>query len=203
MRTKILLLFVLALPINILAQNPTIVETFDDKVSLDWQEYADKKASALIQNGFLELQCKEKGKAATVQVELPISVEHDFKLYSKIMVHKINDENRFGIIIDMDENFNKCLFLLKESLFSCHIYNDGKMVSGDERPIKLKGGKNQVVDIILERRGNKYIFYMNNMKIYEFRRNLTSPVFGFYTENESSISIDEFKMEQEYSGTDN
>jgi hypothetical protein len=187
----------------VFAQNPAIIEKFDDKVFLDWQEYADKNASAIVKAGFLELQCKEKERAAIVLVDLPISVESDFKISGKIIVPKLNDENRFGIIIDMDEDFNKCIFLLKESLFSCYVYGNGKFVTGEERRIKLKGGKNQTVDFVLERRGNKYIFSTNNMKIFEYRRKITSPVFGFYTENESLIKIDELVIEQEYSTLEN
>lgn len=180
------------------AQN-VIVENFDDKIHFDWQEYADKSGSALIKVGVLELTCKEDEKAKTVECELPLRIEGDFKISATIRCPEINDSNYFGIIIDKDENLNKCLFLLKESQFKCCLYNSNKPIEfSDTRPVKLKGGRNQTVDIVLERKGGKYIFSMNNMEIYKWSRDIKSADFGFYTENKSTICIEEVKVEQEF-----
>lgn len=180
------------------AQN-VIVENFDDKIHFDWQEYADKSGSALIKNGALELTCNEDEKAKTVECELPLRIEGDFKISATIQCPTINDKNFFGIIIDKDENLNKCLFLLKESQFMCCVYNRHKPIEfADTRPIKLKGGKKQTVNIVLERKGGKYIFSMNNMEIYKWSRSMKSSDFGFYTENKSTIRIVEVKVEQEF-----
>lgn len=180
------------------AQN-VIVENFDDKIHFDWQEFSDKSGSALIKNGALELTCNEEEKVKTVQCELPLRIEGDFKISATIQCPVINDKNFFGILFDKDENLNKCLFLLKEAQFKCCIYNDNKPIEfSDTRPIKLNGGKNLTVNIVLERKGGKYVFSMNNMEIYKWSRDIKSTDFGFYTENKSSIRIEEIRVEQEF-----
>lgn len=180
------------------AQN-VIVENFDDKVHFDWQEYADKYGSALIKNGVLELACNEDEKAKTVECELPLRIEGDFKITATIRCPVLNDKNFFGIIIDKDENLNKCLFLLRESEFMCCVYNRHKPSEfSDSRPVKLKGSRDRTVEIVLERKGGKYIFSMNNMEIYKWARSMKSADFGFYTENKSKILIEEIKVEQDF-----
>jgi hypothetical protein len=203
MKTVYLFTCIIFISLNTFTQNFSIVETFDEKAILNWEEYANTNSSAIIKDGYLELQCKEIGKNALVRVELPISVEHDFTISGKILVPKLNDQNRFGIFIDLDENFDYLLFLLKESVLQAFIMNNLTTKSSTERAIKLKSGKNQIVNFILERIGNKYVFSINNMKIFELRRKLNSPVLGFFTEDESIIKIDELVIKQDYKIVEN
>jgi hypothetical protein len=40
------------------------------------------------------------------------------------------------------------------------------------------------------------------MKVFEYRSTMTAPVFGFMTENESIIRVDEVVIEQDYNGSE-
>ena len=216
-KISIILLFACLIPLCAKAQI-SIKETFnsDDKLRLDWEEYADKRGSALVMDGQLVLTCKEKDHARMVFVNLPINVEKDFKISSSIIVKHISDNNWFGISID-DNEFIKLGFFMSEDFLYVGYYEnstsnfgdsdestkDYRIIKGDGKVIKLKSGKNVTVNTILEKKGKKLIFSINNVKVYEkYHKNsdfFVAPRLGFITEGVSEIKIDEVKIEQESS----
>ena len=216
-RIKIILLFACLIPLCTKAQI-NIKETFnsDDKLRLDWEEYADRRGSALVMDGQLVLTCKEKDHARMVFVNLPINVEKDFKISSSIIVKQINDDNWFGISID-DNEFIKLGFFMSENYLYVGYYEnstnnygdsdestkDYRIIKGDGKVIKLKSGKNVTVNTLLEKKGKKLVFTINNVKVFEkYHKNsdfLVAPRLGFITEGVSEIKIDEVKIEQESS----
>lgn len=216
-KLSIILLFACLIPFFTKAQI-NIKETFnsDDKLRLNWEEYADRRGSALVMDGQLVLTCKEKKHARMVFVNLPINVENDFKISSSIIVKRISDDNRFGISID-DNEFIKLGFFISENFLYVGYYEnstsnfgdsrestkDYRIIKGDGKAIKLKSGKNVTVNTTLEKKGKKLVFSINNVKVYEkYHRNsdfLVAPRLGFITEGNSEIKIDEVKVEQESS----
>jgi hypothetical protein len=220
-RLSILLIIAWLIPFLAKAQI-NITETFnsDDKLSFDWEEYADKKGSALVMDGQLVLTCKDKNSLRMVFVNLPLNVEADFKISSTLIVGNINDKDLFGVSIDNDD-FVKLGFFMAEDFFYCGYYENsinyygestettnalsiiegqGKY-KGEYKPIKLKGGKNQTVKTVLEKKGKKLIFSVNNVKVYEkpYKSNdfLVTPYLGFITTGNSVLKIDEVKVEQD------
>ena len=216
-KISIILLFACLIPLCAKAQI-NIKETFnsDDKLRLDWEEYADRRGSALVMDGQLVLTCKEKNHARMVFVNLPINVEKDFKISSSIIVKHISDNEWFGISID-DNEFIKLGFFMSEDFLYVGYYEnstsnfgdsdestkDYRIIKGDGKVIKLKSGKNVTVNTILEKKGKKLIFSINNVKVYEkYHKNsdfFVAPRLGFITEGVSEIKIDEVKIEQESS----
>lgn len=184
---------------GIMAQNPIIVEDFESN-SLGWDEFSWKDRSGIIKNGYLELENKNAVGGSICYTDLPISVEQDFKLSGKIIVHKLSGTESFGVVIDTDEDLNQCAFLLREDVFNCVIFNNKTRLYEDERPVKFRPRKDELVEFVLERRGNQYIFSLNNMEVYRLRRNINAPTFGFYTDGNSLIRVDELIIEQDYSG---
>ncbi len=203
MKFRLFLLLALLAPAAAAPQGLKLIDDFDGSSTIDWQEYVEKEASSLVGEGYLELKCMNKEQPATTTADLPLFIDHDFKITCDLVVPRLNKEDRFGILFDMDEAFNKCLFLLREGIFECHLFNDGREQPGGEvRRIKLKGGRDRAVQVVLERKGDKYIFSADNMKIIEFRRSVGSPVFGFYVENNAALRIDRVTVEQEYDGAE-
>ena len=127
------MLFACLIPLCTKAQI-NIKETFnsDDKLRLDWEEYADRRGSALVMDGQLVLTCKEKDHARMVFVNLPINVEKDFKISSSIIVKQINDDNWFGISID-DNEFIKLGFFMSENYLYVGYYENSTSNFGDSR----------------------------------------------------------------------
>lgn len=219
MRRLYFLIITFLLPFAVKAQI-NITETFnsDDKLYFEWEEYADTKGSAVVMDGQLVLTCKANNDERMVYVNLPINVDKDFKISSKLIVGQI-DYNIFGISID-NNDFEKLGFFMSKDWFYCGYYTNSLYylrllhksnesintvsdinVRGEYKPIKLKGGKDKIVETVLEKKGRKIIFYVNNVKVIEktYKTNdfLVSPYLGFITTGNSVLKIDEVKVEQE------
>lgn len=178
-----------------------ITDTFDSSGVLDWNEYANKEKSALIMMGMLNL---EVHKAANVLVytetDLPIQTEYDFKISSKLIVPKIESDEIFGILFDMDEKFNRLAFVFTEDKFIACNLKGGKFdfENSYENLIKLPKAKDKNMEIVLEQKGGKLIVSYDNMEVLKQKRKINSPIFGFITT--SKLQIDEVVLEQEYVG---
>lgn len=201
MDMKRLVLLMLALLITSVAgAQVRIVEDFENSTALDWSEYADKRMSALVMMGALELKALEDFMPVSCTAELPVVPEYDFKIKAKLFIPKVDDKHVFGVIVDMDEDFNKIAFLFSEDMFVVRHYNNGKIDSekGEIRPIKLKGGKDRTMELEVIRRGGSYIVNYDNIEVLRWKRRLESPHFGFFTT--SHLKVDEVIVEQEYTG---
>ena len=214
-RLSILFIVALLAPLCLKAQI-YITETFDsdDRIRLVWEEYADDEGSALVMDGQLYLTCNDKNGTRMVFVNLPINVELDFKITSTLIISEINDKDFFGISIDNDDFLKRCFLMSENSLFvgyydnSIETYGEKNESTsafikheGERRAIKLKSGKNQVVKTVLEKKGKKIIFTVNNMKVYEKTYKtydfITAPNFGYITKGNSVLQIDEVRVEQD------
>ncbi|MBQ7532784.1 MAG: hypothetical protein IJT45_03695 [Bacteroidales bacterium] len=211
-------------PLFAKAQTKRINETFnaDDKVRFEWEEYVDKKGGVEIKDDCLLLTNKEKGTSKMTSVNLPISVENSFEISVSMIVPNLNDKEYFGITIDNTEDYIKKAFFIKENLLKFRIiqneiegdeYDDnsesmqsyafltganGKPI-GENKKIKLNGGKNIPVNVVIEKKGKKLILSINNMKVFEKEYKssdfMTSPTLGFIVNGNNSIKIDEITVE--------
>ncbi|MBR4963073.1 MAG: hypothetical protein IKY54_04140 [Muribaculaceae bacterium] len=194
---KKVILFVLLFPLAFsVAAQIKIVEDFEGSSKLNWTEYADKTMSTIVKNGTLDLDVLSKDVLAIwCDTDLPIMPEQDFKITAKLLVPKIDDENKFGIIIDRDQDFNRLAFLFKEDKFMAYQFCSGDIKSvGESIRIKLPGGKNQRIEVVLERKGGSFIISYNNIEIYKWKRPFYSPNFSFYTT--SHLIVEEMVLEQ-------
>lgn len=177
-----------------------IVDTFDAAGTLDWNEFAQKEQSALIKMGLFELENKTQGALVKSETELPVLPEYDFKVTSKLIVPKIEGDEIFGILFDMDEKFNRLAFIFKEDYFLACVYNRNgfNWTNAYDEVIKLPKAKNREIEVIIEQRAGKLIVSYENIEIFSQRRTLQSPNFGFVTT--SKLKIDEVIVEQDYTG---
>jgi hypothetical protein len=157
---------------------------------------AEKKRSALIQEGYLILQNKKKDEAVKITTRFPMQVRKNFKITTKFIIPKLDDTNRFGIILNKADEDNYSLFLLKEG-YCCFMNKDnGSSRVEKESKIKLKDGKNKPVTVEIENKGGKLIFSVNGMTAFEIKRELRYPDFGFYSEGDATIKVDEIIIDQ-------
>lgn len=174
-----------------------ITEDFEGATRLDWEEYAEKECSALTKNGYFELKSTAKETAATTRVMLPVDVDYDFTVRCSIVMPRMGKEDSFGIFFDRDDSFNITLMLFTEQYVSCMLFNNSNIQpAGDTQRIKFKGGRDCRAELELRREGRKITVTLNNMKVYELRRNtMLTPLFGFYTS--SAMRIESFSVEQD------
>ena len=144
----------------------------------------------------------KKGEKILVHTEtdLPIQTEYDYKITSKLIIPKINSDEIFGILFDMDEKFNRLAFIFSEDSFKVCTFNGGKFnfENSYDLIIKLPKGKDKLMEFVLEQKGGKLIISYDNMEIFSQKRTIYSPIFGFITT--SKLQIDEVVVEQEYVG---
>lgn len=196
---KIFLLFVVVvMTLDVASAQIRIVEKFDDGASkFEWSEFADKTMSTLIKGGCLEMSVLSKDIVSIwCDTYLPIDPDQDFKITAKLLLPKIEEGEKFGVLIDRDEEFNKLAFLFEPGRFIATYQSNNQILydKGDKVRIKLEKGKDQILDLQIERRGGTYIVSYNNMEVYRWRKALNTPYFAFFTT--SKLKIDELVVEQ-------
>lgn len=197
---KKLIVFTIYLGIltNVLvAQNQSIKKETFDQNTYGWEEKVEKKKSAIIKDGYLVLTNKKKEGSIEITTRLPLQVKKRFKVTSKLLIPKLNDENRFGVIFNKIDDENYLAFLVKKDNY--YLINKENNTTTLEKTgkIKLKDGKNQTVTIILENKGGKLILVVNGMTALEVIQDLRYSDFGFYSEGAATIKIDEILIEQQ------
>lgn len=181
----------------LVAQNQSIKKETFDQNTYGWEEKVEKKKSATIKDGYLVLTNKKKEGSIEITTRLPLQVKKRFKVTSKLLIPKLNDENRFGVIFNKIDDENYLAFLVKKENY--YLINKENNTTTLEKTgkIKLKEGKNQTVTIILENKGGKLIFVVNGMTAIEVKQDLRYSDFGFYSEGSGTIKIDEILIEQQ------
>lgn len=159
-----LLILAALLPLSLAAQESVVIEDrFDGSSQLEWEEFALKNGSALIQNDGLFLRPLKKGVLVLCKTELPISLKNDFSVECTVFLPKLDDKY-FGMdllgVVGMS---------VSEGHANAAAANN--RVMPESKKIKLLGGKNKTVVIGIKQSAGKYIFTVNNMTFSEFTLN--------------------------------
>lgn len=196
MKKYIIFLSVLFWLTTISAQEKRVIkETFETN-KYQWDEFYESSSTASIQDGYLQLENGEKAMLRSV-VELPISIDRNFKLSFKMNVKKIDDGDEwFGIIYNYQDENNFCCLLIQEKKFA--IFNKVNGISSVSRKgsIILKSGKEKDVNIDMEKKGNKLVFSVDNMEIISITKDIINNTFGCCVLGENTVKVNELTIEQ-------
>jgi len=176
-------------------------ETFDNNV-FGWEEFSNKNQSAIIADGYLMLTNKKKDEAVRIVTKYPVDIKRNFTITNTFFVPEFDGDSRFGIIFNYADEDNYSSFLICEKTFYFFNKREGKVKLEKEGKIKLKGDKNQTINIVIQKQGTDLYFKVNNLEAYTTKKNLVFPIFGFYSEGKKTIiKVDEIVIEQ-YKGED-
>jgi len=178
------------------AQEQIVVkETFESN-KFRWDEFFEKEYSGCILEGSYVLQNKKNGSFAQSVTELPINIDDNFKITFKFLIPKLDDNYYFGIIFNYEDENNYSNFLVSEKKFK--ILNKVNEVYSVSRQggIILKSGKNKEVIIVIEKKGKRLIFDVDNMEVVTITKKLDFNAFGFQVENANTIKVTEVLIEQ-------
>lgn len=191
-----------------------IKNDFLENNSLDWKEFADKSASGLVQNGYIELISKKKEIPAFIWTdELPVMPEDDFTVKAEIQVPKLTSDYCFGVFFNRDSSFPYMLDCYRFSSRKCKVVrmmmlddeedavgnNQAKELDGSMLgPIKLSEGKDKTVMVEIKRLGGKTIISVNDMQVAKFKNAIEMPAFGFWTPGDSSLRVTRVEVDQDY-----
>lgn len=197
MRKYVLLLVVVFnLSCTIAQGTQTVKETFETN-KYGWDEFFEKNCSASVQDGFLELQSKEDGAIVRSIVDMPVNIESDFKISTKMIATKINDKSWFGLLYNYEDENNYSCFFIQESRFEIVNKANGIISLSRRGGLILKSGKNKEVNIIMEKNGGKLLFTVDNMEVIAITKLLTRNAFGFCIKENNTIKVDEVIVEQQ------
>lgn len=181
-----------------------IVDEFDGTSRFEWDEIVDKKSfSVLVLDGYLEIKpmSNEEG-FVYCPTKLPISTDYDCKITANLRFPKLDKESRFGLVIDIDgKTLDQYAFLMEAGVFTACLFNDCTPLPKPQfrRATKFKYGKDVTVEVVLERKGSKWVFSYDNMEIFEWPiREFNAPFFAFVTEVE--MQVEKMIVEQPYTG---
>lgn len=181
-----------------------IVDEFDGSSRFEWDEMIDKKNfSVLVQNGYLEIKpLNNEGTIVYCSTKLPLVSDFDCKITANLRFPKLDKYSRFGLVIDIDgKTLDQYAFLMEAGLFTACLFNDGRPLPTPrfQRTTKFRYGKDVTVEVVLERKGSKWIFSYDNIEIFEWPiKEFNSPLFAFVTQVE--MQVEKLVVEQPYIG---
>ena len=178
------------------AQEQIVVkETFESN-KLRWDEFFEKEYSGSIQDGAYVLQNKKDGNLIYSVTDFPIYIDNNFKITFKFLIPRLDNRYYFGIIFNYEDENNYSNFLVSEKKFK--IFNKVNGVNSISRQgeIILKSGKNKEVIIVIEKKGKRLIFNVDNMEAVTTTKRLDFNAFGFQVENANTIKVTEVLIEQ-------
>ncbi len=172
-----------------------IRETFESN-KFQWDEFYEKNRSSNIQDGALVIKNEDNITTISV-VEFPLNTEQNFKIHFKF-ISKINSDNWFGIVYNYEDEDNYSCFLMQEQKFKIINKVDGtQRISRQGSIILYSAKKEKEINAVMEKKGQKLIFSVDNMEVITITKPLSYPAFGCCLQGEATLKVDEIIMEQQ------
>lgn len=177
------------------AQGKRIIKDSFENNRFQWEEFYEKKSSASVQDGYLELENDDDNTSAWSVVEFPINVDKNFDL-SYDFNAEVTDDYWFGIIFNYEDAGNFSCFIVQEKRFRLINTVNGVSSISRRNDIILKKARNKDVKISMKKKGRKLNFNVDGMDVITITKEMTSNVFGCIIVGENSIKLKEVIIEQ-------
>ncbi|MBQ3833403.1 MAG: hypothetical protein II815_09540 [Bacteroidales bacterium] len=191
---KIFVAMMLVIASSILFGQVTIKETFETN-KYQWDEYFEKNCSSSIENGYLLLSNRDKDTFITAVGDLPINNDRNFKAKFDI-TSKVSDDFWFGIVYNYEDESNYSCFLVKEKRYKIINRTNGVSSTSRQGGIILKAGKERNIEFLIEKKGTRLIFNVDNMEVVSISKVLYYTTFGFYVDGNNSIKVTGVQIDQ-------
>ena len=177
------------------AQGKRVIKDNFETNRFQWEEFYEKKASASIQEGYLELDCDEDDLSAWSVAELPIDVDRNFDVSFNFHAD-VDDDYWFGIVFNYEDANNFNYLIVQEKQFRLVNRVNGVSSLSRRNAIILKEGRNKAVKIAMNKKGKKLTFLVDDMEVISVTKSMTSNVFGCIVVGDNTIKLQEVVMEQ-------
>lgn len=204
MQKLFILLFTFAV---VSASAQTIKEDFESN-SLGWTEISGKTGEAIIKDGVMHIEGKNKG-GSTIwgAYKAPSFIEthcypgidatKNFTIKCDAIAKRINDNGAFGIILDYFDNGNFVAFIVDKDKAYLQRYYNNNLIGMIENDLKIKDKKNTKLKFEIKSTYKKLEFFINDMLAIEARHiDITSNGFGFYVFGEQIVDFDNLEFMQ-------
>lgn len=176
------------------AQDKRIIKDNFESNRFQWGEFYENKGSSSIEDGFLKLDCDDDKMFSWTVAELPIDIDRNFDLTFNFYAD-VDDDYWFGIVYNFEDENNFNCFVVQEKRFRLINMVNGVQSISRRSGIILKGGDKDV-KIVMNKKGKKLIFHVNDMEVISVTKNVTSNVFGCIVFGDETIKLTEVVMEQ-------
>ena len=178
------------------AQGKRIIKDNFETNKFQWEEFYEDSYSSSIQDGFLELKNEDEEKMAWSIAELPINTDRNFDISFNFHVKEINDEYWFGIVFNYEDSDNFNYLIVQEKRFQLINRVNGVSSIIRRNNIILKEGDEKDVKIVMNKKGKKLTFLVDEMEVVSVTKNIDNNTFGCIVVGENSIKLTEVVMEQ-------
>lgn len=146
---------------------------------LEWSQYDEKEARAILTSKGLEIESKKDGRFAYSICELPMNMDvDDFRVDFVMTPSNIDDKHLFGFVFDFENENNFSAVLLGKKNFQIVRFEKGEGSVVHKGMYKLNSKKN--IPLALERRGDKIAVAVNDLPLtFRKYKKIENPVFGF------------------------
>lgn len=176
------------------AQDKRIIKDNFESNRFQWGEFYENNGSASIEDGFLKLDCGDDKSFAWTVAELPIDIDKNFNLTYSFYAG-VDDDYWFGIVFNFEDENNFNCFVVQEKRFRLINMVNGVLSISRRSGIILKGGDKDV-KIVMNKKGKKLIFHVDDMEVISVTKGITSNVFGCIVLGDETIKLTEVVMEQ-------
>ena len=176
------------------AQDKRIIKDNFESNRFQWGEFYENKGSASIEDGFLKLDCDDDKSYAWTVAELPIDIDRNFNLTYSFYAD-VDDDYWFGIVFNFEDENNFNCFVVQEKRFRLINMVNGVPSISRRSGIVLKRG-NKDVKIVMNKKGKKLVFHVDDMEVISVTKGITSNVFGCIVLGDETIKLTEVVMEQ-------
>ena len=196
MKAIVILLFA-CISFSVSAQGKfQLVDNFDSNQN-GWTEAISKKSKAIIQNGVLFLDSKDKNGYAESFAFLGVSLKENFELNCQASINVISKDNYVGLIFNGENDNNLCAFLIGENVACLYEKRNGSWNLISSERIKLSNKKNQTINLGIKNSFGVLTFYVNGM---EAIGNITGRInysgFGFVISGKQTAKFDNLEITQ-------
>lgn len=176
------------------AQDKRIIKDNFESNRFQWGEFYENKGSASIEDGFLKLDCDDDKSFAWTVAELPLDIDRNFNLTYNFYAD-VDDDYWFGIVFNFEDENNFNCFVVQEKRFRLiNMVNGVLSISRRSGIILKEGDKN--VKIVMNKKGKKLVFHVDDMEVISVTKGITSNVFGCIVLGDETIKLTEVVMEQ-------
>ena len=182
--------------LSINAQSYQMEDTFDTN-NYGWTEVVSKRGEAIIKDGVLRIKSKAEFEFFSSTCYTDIDVQQNFEMKCEVKVKSINDDSRFGMILDYIDDYNYIAFTVYEGNARLVRIKEGRIVGSKANSIKLKSARKASVDLTVKSTYQRLVFEINGMMAIDVRYlPLTSNGIGFYVAGKNTVDFDNLIVTQ-------
>lgn len=157
---------------------------------LEWSEFKEKKASALVTANGLVLKNDGSSDNIMTYTDLPINTDRDFIITASIFASKFEKTMPVDIIINMEDQFNYGLITIEPETVKYTQYKGNQIAAQQSTLINGKKGKKTTLSVSIQKKGGKIICTVNNDPCLNIRKiDYTNTGFGFKAAPGQTITI--------------